>query len=133
MTLDPGHLSVRPGRGSKESYLCQGTSSNRNIIQNFSSQQITSKPQCSSHERGSRVPYQIMPCMQHWEFDLLALLVVTPVELEWGVKLLSFLLLLCGVVIVVLQPLDSVVVAHCSHGVWHSHSWAWLFGRNYCA
>ena len=113
-------------RGEKgESYLGQGTSSNRNIILIFSSHQITSKLRCSAHERGIRVPYQIMPCMQHWEFDLLVLLMVMPVELEWSVELLGFLLLLLGVVIVVLQPLDSVVVAHYSRGVWHSHSWVW--------
>ena len=61
--------------------------------------------------------------MQHREFDLLALLMVMLVELEWGVKLLGFLLLLLwGGGIIVLQPLDSVVISHCSRGVWHSHS-----------
>ena len=46
------------------------------------------------------------------------MLMVTLVAKEWGVELLGFLLLLCGGrVIVVLQPLGSVVVAHCSRGV----------------
>ena len=66
--------------------------------------------------------------MQHQEFDLFAFLMVMLVELEWCVELLGFLLLLWGwVVIVVLQPLDSVVVSHCSHGVWHGHSWVWIW------
>ena len=52
------------------------------------------------------------------EFCLAALLMVAPLAQEWGVELLGFLLLLCGGrVIVVLQPLGSVVVAHCSRGV----------------
>ena len=58
-----------------------------------------------------------MPFMAHQEFCLLALLMVVPVAWEWGVELLGFLLLLWVVVIVVLQPLRSVVVGHCSGGV----------------
>ena len=126
-----GSLIIETREGGRISHLCRGTSSNWNIILIISSQWITSKLQCASGERGRRVPYQITPCLKHREFDLLVLLMVTPVELKCGVELLVFLFLLWGVVIVVLQPLDSVGVANCSHGVWQGHSWVWLVGRNY--
>ena len=90
---------------------------NWNIILIFSTQCITSKLQCSSREIGKCIPYQITPYMHHWDFDLLAFLMVMPVELECGVELLVFLLLLWRRVIIVLQPLDFVDVAHCSHGI----------------
>ena len=58
-----------------------------------------------------------MPCMAHREFDWVALLIVTLVAREGGVELLGFLVFLWGVVIIVFQPLGSVVGAHCSRGV----------------
>ena len=65
--------------------------------------------------------------MQHREFDLLAFLMVMPVELECGVELLVFLLLLLGGGgYCCASTLDFVDIAHCSHGVWHGHSWVWL-------
>ena len=66
------------------------------------------------------------------EIRLVGVADATPVWSGWGAQLRGFLLWWWWVVIVVLQRPDFVDVAHCSHGVWHGHSWVWLVGENYC-
>ena len=71
--------------------------------------------------------------MQHREFDLLALLMVMLVELEWGVKLLGFLLLLLWGGGLLCSNLSTLLLFPIVRVVYGTVIHEYGFGRNYCA